>query len=69
MSMDMGLGFIGTYITAAEIVGKTPTLTIERVTLEEVESMKKDDGDVGRGMIRLASWRRDKDKDQFEGEE
>lgn len=46
--MDMGLGFLGTYITAAEIVGKTPTLTIERVTLEEVESLKKDDGDVGK---------------------
>jgi len=44
----MGLGFLGTYITAAEIVGKTPTLTVERVALEEVELMKKDDGDVGK---------------------
>lgn len=43
--MDMGLGFLGEYITAAEIVGKTPTLTINKVTLEKVESLKKDDGD------------------------
>lgn len=46
--MDMGLGFLGTYITAAEIVGKTPTLTIERVALEEVELLKKDDGEAGK---------------------
>lgn len=45
--MDMGLGFLGTYITAAELVGKEPTLTIERVTLEKVESLKASDDDGG----------------------
>lgn len=46
--MDMGLGFLGTYITAAELIGKTPTLTINRVTLEKVESLKVND-DQGAG--------------------
>lgn len=45
--MDMGLGFLGTYITAAELVGKEPTLTIERVTLEKVESLKATDDEGG----------------------
>lgn len=45
--MDMGLGFLGTYITAAELVGKEPTLTIERVALEKVESLKSTDDDGG----------------------
>lgn len=49
--MDMGLGFLGTYITAAELVGKEPTLTIERVTLEKVESMKATDDD-GAGKLK-----------------
>lgn len=47
IDMDMGLGFLGTYITAAELVGKEPTLTIERVTLEKVESLKATDDDGG----------------------
>lgn len=47
LSVDMGLGFLGQYITAAELVGKEPTLTIERVTLEKVESMKATDDDGG----------------------
>ena len=46
--MDYGCGFLGQYITAAEIVGKTPTLTVERVALEEVESLQKDDGGAGK---------------------
>ncbi len=46
--MDVGLGFLGTYITAAELIGKTPTLTISRVELEEVESLKVND-DQGAG--------------------
>jgi hypothetical protein len=46
--MDMGLGFLGTYITAAELIGKTPTLTISHVTLEKVESLKASD-DQGAG--------------------
>ena len=46
--MDMGLGFLGQYITAAELVGKEPTLTIDRVTLEKVESLKIGDDD-GKG--------------------
>lgn len=46
--MDMGLGFLGQYITAAEMVGKEPTLTIGSVTLEKVESMKIGDDD-GKG--------------------
>lgn len=46
--MDVMLGFLGEYITAAEIVGKTPTLTINKVTLEKVESLKKDDGEAGK---------------------
>lgn len=45
--MDMGLGFLGTYITAAELIGKEPTLTIERVTLERVESLKATDDEGG----------------------
>lgn len=45
--MDVGLGFLGQYITAAELVGKEPTLTIERVTLEEVEQLKPVDSDEG----------------------
>lgn len=49
--MDVGLGFLGTYITAAELVGKEPTLTIERVTLEQVESMKIND-DAGTGKMK-----------------
>ena len=43
--MDMMLGFLGTYITAAEIGTKTPTLTISRVTLEKVESLKASDNE------------------------
>lgn len=49
--MDMGLGFLGTYITAAELVGKEPTLTISRVTLEKVESLKASD-DAGAGKMK-----------------
>lgn len=49
--MDYGLGFLGAYITAAELVGKTPTLTIQKVTLEKVESMKATDDD-GAGKMR-----------------
>jgi hypothetical protein len=53
MSMDMGLGFLGEYITAAEIVGKEPTLTINKVTLEKVESLKKDDDAAGKMKDRI----------------
>lgn len=49
--MDMGLGFLGTYITAAELVGKEPTLTIGRVTLEKVELLKAND-DSGGGKMK-----------------
>ena len=45
--MDYGLGFLSQYITAAELVGKSPTLTINKVTLEQVESMKMGDDDSG----------------------
>lgn len=51
LNVDMGLGFLGQYITAAEIVGKEPTLTIERVVLEKVESMKPTD-DEGGGKVK-----------------
>lgn len=51
--MDMGLGFLGEYITAAEIVGKEPTLTINKVTLEKVESLKKDDDAAGKMKDRI----------------
>lgn len=44
--MDYGLGFLGEYITAAELVGKMPTLTINKVTLEKVESLKGGDDDA-----------------------
>lgn len=44
--MDMGLGFLGTYICAAEIEGKEPTLTISAVRLEKVESLKSGDDDA-----------------------
>lgn len=47
LEVDMGLGFLGQYITAAELVGKEPTLTIEKVTLEKVESLKAGEGDDG----------------------
>lgn len=50
--MDMGLGFLGTYITAAEIGAATPTLTIQRVTLEKVESMKIGGDDQGGGKMK-----------------
>jgi hypothetical protein len=46
--VDYGLGFLGEYITAAEMVGKTPTLTIQKVVLEKVESMKRDDDAGGK---------------------
>lgn len=49
--MDVGLGFLGTYITAAELVGHEPTLTIDRVTLEKVESLKVQD-DAGAGKMK-----------------
>jgi len=49
--MDVGLGFLGPYITAAELSGKEPTLTIDRVVLEKVESMKATDDD-GAGKLR-----------------
>jgi len=45
--MDYQLGFLGQYITAAELIGKTPTLTIQRITLEKVESLKLTDDDAG----------------------
>ncbi len=45
--MDYGVGFLGQFITAAELVGKEPTLTIKRVTLEKVESMKPADDEGG----------------------
>jgi hypothetical protein len=50
--MDMGLGFLGTYITAAEIGAATPTLTIQRVTLEKVESIKVGGDDQGGGKMK-----------------
>lgn len=47
--MDVMLGFLSQYISAAELVGKPPvTMTIGRVTLEKVESMKIGD-DEGKG--------------------
>lgn len=46
--MDYGLGFLGEYITAAELVGKTPTLTINKITLEKVESLKGDEDGGGK---------------------
>ena len=50
------LGFLGEYITAAEIIGKTPTLTIGKVTLEKVESLKKDDGETGKMKDRIVVY-------------
>ena len=50
--MDMQLGFLGTYITAAEIGAATPTLTIARVALEKVESLKASTDDMGGGKMR-----------------
>jgi hypothetical protein len=49
---DYGLGFLGQYITAAELVGHEPTLTIDRVELEKVESMKDDDDEKGKPKLR-----------------
>lgn len=43
--MDVGLGFLGQYISAAELVGKEPTLTIDRAVLEKVETIKLGDDD------------------------
>ena len=51
--MDVMLGFLGEYITAAEIVGKTPTLTINKITSEKVESLKKDDEAAGKMKDRI----------------
>jgi hypothetical protein len=39
---DYGIGFLGQYISAAELVGKRVTVKIDRVELEEVEPV--DDG-------------------------
>lgn len=50
--MDYGLGFLGEYITAAELVGKTPTLTINKVVLEKVESLKIVDSEEGGGKMK-----------------
>jgi hypothetical protein len=52
--LDYGLGFLGEYITAAELVGKTPTLTIGKVTLEKVESLKGDED--GAGKLKDRGW-------------
>lgn len=42
--MDVMLGFLSQYISAAELIGKQPvTLTIGKVALERVESMKIND--------------------------
>lgn len=49
--MDVMLGFLSQYISAAELVGKTPTVTISRVALEKVESMKIND-DAGGGKLK-----------------
>jgi hypothetical protein len=54
--MDYGLGFLGEYITAAELVGKTPTLTINKVTLEKVESLKSDDDAGGKMKDRIVVY-------------
>lgn len=48
---DYGIGFLGIYITAAELVGKEPTMAIDRVELEKVESMKMND-DAGGGKVK-----------------
>ena len=39
MTLDYALGFLGPYITAAELVGQEPTLTVEKVTLERVDPL------------------------------
>jgi hypothetical protein len=50
--MDVMLGFLSQYISAAELVGKKPvTMTIDRVGLEKVESMKIGD-DEGNGKVK-----------------
>ena len=45
--MDVMLGFLGQYLTAAEFIGKEPTLTVQKVTLEKVESLKTTEDDGG----------------------
>lgn len=46
--MDVMLGFLGEFISAAELAGKPPvTLTVNKVTLEKVESMKATDDEGG----------------------
>lgn len=50
--MDFALGFLGTYITAAELIGKEPTLTIDRVSLEQVESLKASGDEGGNGKLK-----------------
>lgn len=50
--MDVMLGFLSQYIAAAELVGKKPiTMTIGKVVLEKVESMKVSD-DEGGGKVK-----------------
>ena len=50
--MDVMLGFLSQYISAAELVGKKPvTMTIDKVVLEKVESMKIGD-DEGNGKMK-----------------
>ena len=47
--MDIMKGFLGQFITAAELIGTEPTWTIQKVTLEKVESMNaQGDGEGGK---------------------
>lgn len=50
-AMDMMLGFLGQYISAAELGDKSPTLTIASVALEKVEQLK-DDGMASAAKVR-----------------
>jgi len=49
---DYGIGFLGIYLMAAELVGKTFTGTIKAVVLEKVESLKKTGDDEEGGKLR-----------------
>lgn len=54
--MDMMLGFVGQYISAAELGEKAVTVTIGRVALEKVEQLKEDGSTGGKLKDRIVVY-------------
>lgn len=61
--MDYKLGFKGQYVSAVEIGTHQPTLTINKVVLEKVESLQKDDeGGAGKSRDRIVIYFHEADR-------